>query len=332
METLQETGFIIIKNLVPSNLITLSLNNILAELPKLAQEINVPTADYLNCSGRWGPMSNMTQILDTILDTTIQNYIENLLQCNIQILQKSNVICKTADLVDAIPFHQDISYSANAPYHFSVWVALNDVNVTSGALQIVEESHKWEIEPLVDFWYPYFSDKLLEDRQKHKIQSLPVSAGDGIVFDSRLWHGSDKNFDAKNRFAFVTRWLIKDKVLPCVPDPKPSAFGILNCGRITELILSKYLFVLNKNDDGLLKEKSLEYLINTWILILGSDKPLEDICGINLKVALQDLQSLQILNRAITLHNAGDIAGKIYKNLWFSLLVYLNRKVKVVSL
>lgn len=46
----------------------------------------------------------------------------------------------------------------------------------------MEGSHKWEIEPLVDFWYPYFSDKLLEDGQKHKIQSLPVSGGDGIVF------------------------------------------------------------------------------------------------------------------------------------------------------
>lgn len=109
METLQETGFIIIKNLVPSNLIALELNKIPAELPKLAREINVSAADYLHCSGRWGPLSKLTQRLDTIMDATIQSYIENLLQCKVQILQKSNVICKTADLVDAIPFHQDIS-------------------------------------------------------------------------------------------------------------------------------------------------------------------------------------------------------------------------------
>lgn len=70
--------------------------------------------------------------------------------------EKSNVICKTADLIDAVPFHQDISYSFNDPYHFSVWLALNNVNKTSGALQVIEDSHNWKIQPLVDFWHPYF--------------------------------------------------------------------------------------------------------------------------------------------------------------------------------
>lgn len=327
MEDLQETGFCIIKNLVPSELVTLSFNKILVELPKLAQELNVSTADYLHCTGRWGPFSYVTKSISEVLDTTIQSHLENLLQCQVQILQKSNIICKTADLVDPIPFHQDISYSVGAPYHFSVWLALNDVSITSGALQIVEGSHKWEIEPLVDFWCPYFSDKFSEDRQNYKIQTLPVSAGDGIVFDSRLWHGSDKNFDAKNRFAFVTRWLIKDTDVPSVPGPKSSEFGILNCGRITESILSKYLLFLNKTDG--MEAKSLEELINTWITILGSDTVNAQV---NAEVAVLDLQNLQILNQAIKLHNAGDIAGKIYKHLWFSLLVFLNEKLNIVTI
>ncbi|WP_425384135.1 hypothetical protein [Wolbachia endosymbiont (group B) of Eupithecia inturbata] len=48
--------------------------------------------------------------------------------------------------------------------------------------------------------------------------------------------------------------------------------------------------------------------------------------------AKRDLYKLLILNQASALHDAGDISGKIYKNLWFSLLVFLNKKVNVVEL
>ncbi|WP_425385297.1 phytanoyl-CoA dioxygenase family protein [Wolbachia endosymbiont (group B) of Schoenobius gigantella] len=55
-------------------------------------------------------------------------------------------------------------------------------------------------------------DQYSDNRENYKIKSLPISAGDAIVFDLRLWHGSDKNIDAKDRFAYVTRWVVKDKV------------------------------------------------------------------------------------------------------------------------
>ncbi|WP_341820082.1 phytanoyl-CoA dioxygenase family protein [Wolbachia endosymbiont (group A) of Andrena bucephala] len=161
MKILQKNGFFIIKNLVPLELITQSLSDITNKISKLSQELSVSTSDYLNCTGRWGMLSQVTRIISQALDKIIKNYLEKSLQC--QILQKkSNVICKTADLIDAVPFHQDISYSFNDPYHFSVWLALNNVSETSGALQIIENSHKWEIQPLVDFWYPYFFDQYSE--------------------------------------------------------------------------------------------------------------------------------------------------------------------------
>lgn len=126
----------------------------------------------------------------------------------------------------------------------------------------------------------------------------------------------------KNRFAFVTRWLIKNADLPRVLDPQPSELGMLNCGRSTESILSNYLSFLSKSD--MIEAKSMKDLVNNCIIILGNDTVHADVAV--------DLKNLQILKEAIELHNAGDITGKAYKNLWFSLLVILNEKVKVLAL
>ncbi len=327
MKALQKNGFFIIKNLVPLEFITQSLNDIISKISKLSQELGVSTSDYLNCTGRWGTSSQVTRIVSQVLDKIIKNYLEKSLQC--QILQnKSNVICKTADLIDAVPFHQDISYSFNDPYHFSVWLALNNVNKTSGALQVIEDSHNWKIQPLVDFWHPYFLDQYSDNRENYKIKSLPISAGDAIVFDSRLWHGSDKNIDAKDRFAYVTRWVVKDKSLPCVPKPQPSVFGILNCGALTEFILREYLSLFRRQES--IKTKNMEELIKSWLAFITDTTT--NISEVNTAEAKRDLYKLLILNQASALHDAGDISGKIYKNLWFSLLVFLNKKVNVVEL
>ncbi len=59
MKALQKNGFFIIKNLVPLELITQSLNDIISKISKLSQELGVSTSDYLNCTGRWGTSSQV---------------------------------------------------------------------------------------------------------------------------------------------------------------------------------------------------------------------------------------------------------------------------------
>jgi hypothetical protein len=147
-----------------------------------------------------------------------------------------------------------------------------------------------------------------------------------IVFNSKLWHGSGENLDAKDRFAYVTRWIIKDKIFPIIPKPKPLIFGMFNCGLLTEYILKKYLLYFNKQYD--IEEKNKEELIKIWLFYLENNS---DNLEINTTQASKDLSKLLILNKASILHNAGDISGKIYKNLWFSLLKFLNTKVEVVK-
>lgn len=326
MEKLQSDGFFIIKNLISLDLVTWHLNDIKNKIAESAEELGISVSDYLNCTGRWVAPSQITKIISELLNDTIKDNLEKLLQCQI-VNKKSNVICKTADLVDAVPFHQDISYSPDNPYHFSVWIALNDVDETSGALQVIKNSHTWKIKPAVDFWSPYFVDKYSNKLINQQTITLPISTGDAIVFNSRLWHGSGENSDGKDRFAYVTRWIIKDKEFPVIPKPKPLIFGLFNCGALTEEILKKSLLYFDKYHN--IKENSKEELIKTWLSYLENNS---DISEIDIIKASKDLSKLLILSQAATLHNAGDISGKIHKNLWFSLLNFLNSKVQVVKI
>ncbi|KDO02171.1 phytanoyl-CoA dioxygenase family protein [Rickettsia tamurae] len=326
MEKLQDDGFFIIKNLISLDLVTWHLNDIKNKIAGSAEEFGISVSDYLNCTGRWVAPSQVTRTISDLLNDIIKDKLEKLLQCQI-VNKKSNVICKTADLVDAVPFHQDISYNPDNPYHFSVWLALNDVYEASGALQIIKNSHNWKIKPAVDFWSPYFIDKYSNKLTNQQTITLPISAGEAIVFNSKLWHGSGENLNAKDRFAYVTRWVIKDKEFPVIPKPKPLVFGMFNCGSLTEEILKKSLLYFNKYHD--IKENSKEELIKTWLSYLENNS---DISEIDIIKASKDLSKLLILNQAATLHNAGDIAGKIHRNLWFSLLNFLNAKVQVVKI
>ena len=101
---------------------------------------------------------------------------------------------------------------------------------------------------------------------------------------------------------------------------------MLNCGKLTEAILIKYLSLFERREN--IKDQSMEGIINDWLKFL----PYANIAEINTVKAIEDLYRLRILNQASALHDAGDISGKVYKNLWFSLLLFLNKKTNVVKL
>ncbi len=113
-----------------------------------------------------------------------------------------------------------------------------------------------------------------------------------------------------------------------MPKPQPSVFGILNCGELTESILRECLSLFGYQES--VKAKNMEELIKSWLAFITDTTT--NISEIDTTEAKRDLYKLLILNQASALHDAGDISGKIYKNLWFSLLVFLNKKVKVVEL
>ena len=66
-----------------------------------------------------------------------------------------------------------------------------------------------------------------------------------MLFDSRLWHGSDENTDFSSRYALVVRWSRKNwKPEQSIPPIEPDFFGLWTCGRDTEEILARGLRII----------------------------------------------------------------------------------------
>lgn len=327
IEFLEPNGFIIIKEFIAQNLSATCLNQIKQQIEFAAQEINTSSSTYIQCTGRWASPSRITSYTSQTLDQLIQRQSEQITKKKLR-QKKSNIICKTAALVDCVPFHQDISYSHKDPYHFTVWLSLTDTDYNSGTLLIIKKSHKNDIEPAVDFWYPYFEDsKQTKTRYKIDRCTINVKSGDAVIFDSRVWHGSSINNGTKERFTYVTRWNIEGLSFPYIPEPINSKFGMWNCGTLTEQILADSLkSIANYTAKPKLNKQEL---VVTWIEYLTSNYNFLDI---NSARALSDLNNLLILDQAFALHNAGDISGKIYKKLWFSLLQHLNKQVNIVNI
>lgn len=280
-----------------------------------AADIAVPISDYLYCTGRWAAPSLVAQCVPAQTILALQQKVANVLGKQVS-LEKSNILCKNRDITDCVPLHQDMTYSPQAPYHYSLWLALNDVDEHAGPLHCIPASHHWPLRPAVDFWSPECRDKQLEEYQ-HPLQKIVLRKGDAVLFDSRLWHGSPPSISGQDRYAYVTRWIVHQQPFPPIPPIQPAYFGMWNCQQITEGLLKQGLVKYSK-DIGEIND--FIALLTAWRCLI-KDSPLP--FTLNKTAAMQDLHNVQILHQAANRHNAGDLTGRIYRQLWYSLLVPL---------
>lgn len=82
----------------------------------------------------------------------------------------------------------------------TIWCPLVDVSPENGTLKMVEGSHK--IIPNIPSakeppFYANFEDVL----QEKYLEPMTLKAGDGVIFDDHLIHGSDENRSSENRIA-----------------------------------------------------------------------------------------------------------------------------------
>ncbi len=111
------------------------------------------------------------------------------------------------------PLHSDYFHFATKPHNYLIgaWVALEDVNIKSGPLAVVEKSHKLpivsnemlnqtipknQIELKKNYTkYENYIKKLIKEK-KLKITELPIKKGQIILWDANTLHGA---FKIKNR-------------------------------------------------------------------------------------------------------------------------------------
>jgi hypothetical protein len=323
--SLQEEGYAVVKRGIPNHCIRDLRREIELGIDSCVKQLGYIKEDYLRCVSRWVDPSPVT----AGIASSILKYLSQTAQALVKkpvYQKKMNVICKNAYCTGSIAYHQDITYSPQDPYEFSMWVALDDISPDGGPLEVIPGSHLLPLKPAIDFWSPNYQPN---SSLKMQAQKLILNAGDIVFFDSRLWHGSGDNRDLSSRYALVVRWSSEGwKLDQPIPPLEPDFFGLWTSGKMTEDILREGLSTLfNRSEADLTK------LIDTWVQLI-QEQPLPFIHDKGRVIAC--LKDLKILHLAHTHHNGGDAPGGIYKSLWETFLspldAYVSEREKKVSL
>ncbi|MFY7698268.1 MAG: phytanoyl-CoA dioxygenase family protein [Legionella sp.] len=320
-DQLLHQGYCLIPNLCTPQTISQVKPGLFQAIDHCALALSCDTSNYLRNVSRWVHPSPITHQAYTLIPSLQQKV--NAVMGQPMTLQKTNIISKSIYANAAVPCHQDLAYSPQNPYQLSLWLALDTVKPEDGALSFWAGSHLHAIEAAIDFWQPDFQDLISQSPGWLNGQvSVAVNAGDGILFDSRIWHKSEPNTSGNNRFALVTRWSHEAYTPPHIPDRVMSAFGMWTCGQKTHDLLQaglKQYFNLNGSKDFIGCILQWQELLPTAKLPFQLDIPR----------ALDALEGVRILHLAAEQHNGGDSQGRVYANLWHALLAPLECWVKL---
>ncbi len=285
-----------------------------ARIRQCARELNCTTEQYLHNVSRWIDPSPITQPIYPWAKTFFSSILSERIGKNIELI-KMNIISKSAYARQPVPCHQDIAYSREHPYEFSLWFALQDITLNDGVFECLPGSHTGAITPAVDFWQPGFVDQMaLSTTWRNHFIRLPVQAGDAILFDSRIWHRSAISHSGRDRFAIVTRWRRVDYQPPAdIPERIPAYFGMWTCGPLTASLLHQGLAqIFHAFDRKIIPD--LNTCIQIWNEKLNQHEKLPFV--IDRAQAQQALNHLSILHQAAERHNGGDAQGIVYPNVW----------------
>lgn len=100
----------------------------------------------------------------------------------------------------AVPLHQDWAFVDEERSHsLGLWIPLQDVFRENGCLQVVPGTHAFPHAPraaCTPFAYPELLPELMEC-----LETIPMQAGEAMVFDNRLFHCSPPNTSGTERVA-----------------------------------------------------------------------------------------------------------------------------------
>lgn len=114
---------------------------------------------------------------------------------------------KRADGVNDTDWHTDPTLSLNQQLEpvYTIWCPVIDIDERNGVLQVVPGSHRLVnklVSPCFDDFSPTASRSAILN--KHR-KSFSLKAGQGILFDARLVHGSLPNFSDRERDCIVLK-------------------------------------------------------------------------------------------------------------------------------
>lgn len=107
-------------------------------------------------------------------------------------------ISKSGRSGSRVAFHQDWTYTDEREHRVTIaWIPLVDTTVTNGALSFVRGSHRWTDGVRSDT--PEAPTAGLQDRLSRMATMVPAAAGQVILYDPAIVHGSSPNITSRTR-------------------------------------------------------------------------------------------------------------------------------------
>lgn len=140
----------------------------------------------------------INQEIGNIFETNARNLLTNYRACF------AAFTVKEPGYESAVPNHLDWSM-VDEDKHISltIWCPLTDITAENGQLWVLEGSHKMGKTIRGGPEYYIYSEKPFSELQRnlYKQVGLPVKAGDAVIYDHRLFHGSSANLSNDTRLA-----------------------------------------------------------------------------------------------------------------------------------
>lgn len=324
---LVDHGVTISKDILSQSAIEKIVANIRSYINIFALEIpcDIDEYIYMDYVSRWDQPSAMADSFYNWVAFALQNTLVAYLGEQVK-LHKIFIINEGRNgKSHTIPAHQDISNARNDPYDLTVWIPLQEINSTNGALEFLPGSHTGILPP-IDYCVPNFTDEIANlPYWKSNAVSLTVQPGSCIIFDSRVWYRSLGN-DTKNaRFSLVTNWRkAKNQITPPIMDDvyESSWSNVADIEDILRYGLEKVGVAMDENGD-------MKYYIEKWMEVLVRSRRIPfEICR---DEAQSCLNAFLIVYHANILHNGNDSNGSVYSNLWTHFLIPLKQWLKMLK-
>lgn len=194
---LAEKGFTVFKNFLNSEH-TQKANEILNTNSIFKEYINQPR--YTSMEKETVAKKNLIsdkieRLLSPLLNSILENY-----KCPV-----FQFFIKMPNSDGEVGMHTDTTLLLNPAIepHYGIWISLQDVDEKNGTLMMAENSHNWFNGVLTSSVnWPFFP--YLSEIEKNAIK-LNLTAGDLVIFDNRLIHGSTFNHSDKPRLCIAGR-------------------------------------------------------------------------------------------------------------------------------
>ena len=189
-----------------------------AEVEALVAELSEAEAnfpDQLDAAGR-NNAHYVLPVLDKIThDSRILDAVEDIIGPDILVVG-TTLFIKEPETKGFVSWHQDARYIGLEPHNWVTgWVALGDVSLGNGCMQMIPGSHK---APLIEHVDTFGEDNILTrgqtvpDVDEASARPVEMKAGQLSLHHPRIVHGSGPNLSQRRRLGFAIQSFIAPTV------------------------------------------------------------------------------------------------------------------------